>query len=127
MDDVKELQVRVKLDHPVLQHRHWQRLLADMKDATTKTVVNPMVQFPDDIGLDQSRMLVIQAALLCTSFLLHAADSARDMHETRLDFPRHDCEKDMNIDICTLTRIVLVMVKCQHGGTAEKRVQSVAR
>lgn len=117
LDDVKELQVRVKLDHPVLQHRHWRRLLGDMKKAGTSAQAQSSTPFPDDIGLDQSRMLVIQAALLCTSFLLHAADVSRTLHPhfSCLDFPRHDCEKDMDIDIRTLTRVVLDMVRRPHG------------
>lgn len=114
LDDVKELQVRVKLDHPVLQQRHWRRLLEDMKKAQSSS--SSSGQLPDEIGLDQSRMLVIQAALLCTSFLLHAADTTKYLHEDTkpLDFPRHDCERDMHIDIRTMARIVLVMAKSPH-------------
>nr|BAV58215.1 hypothetical protein [Ulva partita] len=118
LDDVKELQVRVKLDHPVLQQRHWHRLLTDMKKADAPTQSQPPKKLPEDIGLDQSRMLVIQAALLCTSFLLHAADTSTDLHDitsTYLDFPRHECEKDMCIDIRTITRVMLLVAHRWHG------------
>lgn len=107
LDDVKELQVRVKLDHPVLEHDHWNRLFRDMKNAERSSVPPVDAQLPSDVGLDQSRMLVIQAAVLCTTFLVHVSDICGG--EYLRAFPRHQCEKDMCIDIRSLTNVILTI------------------
>lgn len=107
LDDVKELQVRVKLDHPVLEQIHWSRLYKDMKTAGGGRMSSPLGKLPTDIGLDQSRMLVIQAAVLCTTFMLHASDFLTE-HVNPLTFPRHDCEEDMCIDVRSLTHVFIV-------------------
>ena len=112
LDDVKELQVRVKLDHPVLEQDHWSRLYTDMKKAEACRASTSYGQLPSEIGLDQSRMLVIQAAVLCTAFMLHTSDLhlVQTINYNPLYFPRHDCEKDMCIDIRSLAQIILASV-----------------
>lgn len=107
LDDVKELQVRVKLDHPVLEQDHWNRLFRDMKNAGSFLAPPVDAQLPADVGLDQSRMLVIQAAVLCTAFLGHVSDICGG--ECLRAFPRHECERDVCIDIRSLTNVVLTI------------------
>lgn len=111
-DDIKELQVRVKLDHPVLEQDHWSRLCDDMRKVNMSTSSRSDKQLSNDIGLDQSRMLVIQAALLCTSFMLHFSDihDGGDLGWIPLNFPRHACEKDLCIDIRSLTHVISALV-----------------
>lgn len=117
-DDVKELQVRVKVDHPVLEHEHWNRLIKDMSQAQNGIMASYDNEFLVDIGLDQRRMLVIQAAVLCTAFMLHWSeiDGGKGLPSSMLTMWRHECEKDISVDIRNLIQsVTAILAKLDSG------------